>query len=208
MGRAEGTARTMATQTIETETRRTSGKSSRLPRILLIVTAVLAVLALAALAWALFGGRLMGSAMQLEPGKPKFVTESELRDYGNEHGPIYWAGPMTDVHYELTVTMAGAVFVRYVPKDETVGTQTEVLTVATYPEQHGYTRLEEAAAEEGVGSQITTTNALVVVNPTSPLSTYFSFPEAAFQVEVFSPTEGESEQQVLAGSIALIGADK
>jgi hypothetical protein len=200
----------MNTETDLIEKRTASVSRSRSSRVWIIIIGVLAAIAIAGLVlWlaGVFGGKSGG---QIRPvvGQPAFVSENDLRAYGDENGPLYWAGPASDVNYELTVTTSGAVFIRYVPKDEGVGTTTEVLTVATYPEQHGYEKLAEAATQEDMGSQITQSEALVVVNSRSPQSTYFSFPDAAFQVEVFAPEEGVSEKRVVDGDIQLLGSGR
>ncbi len=199
----------MTVETATNEVRRKSGRSSGRGRAWVLGIAAVAALAIAALAWAyvsgFFGGKARAAELNLTMGQPTFVSESELKTYGDSHAPVYWAGPMDDVNYEITQASTGSTFIRYVPKSEPAGTSKETLTVATYPEQQGYKRLQDAATEQNMGSQITNSGALVVVNPNAPLSTYFSFPDASFQVEVFSPTPDESKQKVLDGNIRLLG---
>jgi len=199
----------MTVETATNEARRRPGRSSGRARVWILVIAAVAALAAAALAWAFmsgfFGGKARAAELNLTVGQPTFVSESDLKAYGDSHAPVYWAGPMDNVNYEITEASTGSTFIRYVPKSESAGTSKEVLTVATYPEQQGYKRLQDAAAEQNMGSQTTKSEALVVVNPNAPLSTYFSFPDASFQVEVFSPTPDESKQKVLDGNIRLLG---
>lgn len=189
--------------------RRPKGRGPRGSLIAFVVVAVIAVVAVVALVLSLTGSLPWGREPTADStpvaGRPAFVTEQELRDFGDTHGPVYWAGPKDGVNYELTQADSGAVFVRYVPENQKVGSATEDLTVATYPQTDGYGMLEQSAEAENMGSQTTQTGALVVVNSDTPLSTYFSFPDAAFQVEVFSPNDGESQELVLAGSIELLG---
>ncbi len=208
MGLSKGTV-TMTVETANNEVRRKPGRSSRRARVWILVVAAAAALAIAAIAWAytsgFFAAKTPAAEFHINVGQPTFVSESDLKAYGDSHAPVYWAGPMDDVNYEITQASTGSTFIRYVPKSEPVGTSKEALTVATYPEQQGYRRLQEAATEQNMGSQTTKSGALIVVNPNAPLSTYFSFPDASFQVEVFSPTPDESKQKVLDGGIRLLG---
>ncbi|MDZ5146140.1 hypothetical protein [Microbacterium testaceum] len=198
----------MDADTTTVEGRRSLGRPSRRWRIWIIATAAMISIAIAVIAWAfaagLWGAQARSEDLGVTVGQPKFLSETELRGYGASHAPVYWAGPMEDVNYEITEASSGSTFVRYVPKSESAGSQEEFLTVATYPEQQGFKRLQDASAEQDMGSQTTKSNALVVVNPNAPLSTYFSFPDASFQVEVFSPTPDESKQMVLDGAIRLL----
>ena len=47
--------------------------------------------------------------------------------------PIYWAGPLPNMTYELTKTSQGGSLVRYLPPGVAIGAQTPQLTVGTYP---------------------------------------------------------------------------
>lgn len=141
-------------------------------------------------------------------GKPVIVSEQQLRTYGAANPTVYWAGPLPDRQYEITRSNTGATYLRYLPKDAKVGTEDQFLTVATYPQDQGYVLLQATAESETATSQQTQSGALVVVDQKSPLSTYFSFPNANFQVEVFSPTTDESKKLVLDGKIGILGESK
>lgn len=192
------------------QTHQTDTKPRSRPRWYWIaLLALLAALALGALVMLLLGltsdPQRSTSALNLQVGEPILVSEQQLRHYGEENGPIYWNGPQTDTQYELTKSTSGAIFIRYLPKGKPVGTTDPFLTVATYPEAQGYDHLKDAAASgERVSSQTTTNDALVLVREHSPLSTHFSFPGQQFQVEVFSPREGESKSDVLSGTVTIL----
>jgi hypothetical protein len=145
-------------------------------------------------------------AFSLTVGKPVIVSEQQLRTYGAENGTVYWAGPEADREYELTRSSAGATFVRYLPTGVKAGSTHKYLTVATYPEENGYALLQESVNAKTISAQKTKSGALVVINPQTERSTYFSFPKANFQVEVFSPTDHESKSLVLDGKIDILGA--
>jgi hypothetical protein len=142
----------------------------------------------------------------LTVGKPTIVTEQQLRQYGADNGTVYWAGAEADQEYELTRSSAGATFIRYLPKGVKAGSEQKYLTVATYPEENGYSLLQESVNSKTLTAQKTKSGALVVINPQTVQSTYFSFPKANFQVEVFSPTSDQSKDLVLQGKIDILGA--
>lgn len=154
----------------------------------------------------LIPGARAADSFSVPVGKPIIVTEQELRDYGRDNGTVYWAGARPDTQYELTRSSAGASFVRYLPDGVEVGSESKYLTVATYPQERGYELLQESANSSSMSSQKTTSGALVVINAQAPGSTYFSFANANFQVEVFSPTKDESKDLVLDGNIKILGA--
>ncbi len=139
-------------------------------------------------------------------GKPVIVWEQQLKSYGSENQTVYWAGPQAHRQYELTRSTTGASFIRYLPEGVKAGSEHEYLTVATYPQAHGYELLTESVNAHTTTSQKTESGALVVADSKAPQSTYFSFPDANFQVEVFSPTQGQSLRQVLDGEIVILGA--
>lgn len=142
---------------------------------------------------------------EIKVGVPTIVSPDELEDYAKHHQPLYWAGERPDTKIELTRTDHNGTFVRYLPKDAKAGDEKQYLTVGTYDAFEGYEGL--AGAKKGVadvehGKQ----GAVITVFKKKPLSTYFSFKNAAFQVEVFSPTKGESKKLTDNGTVTLVGA--
>lgn len=143
----------------------------------------------------------------IEVGVPTIVTAAQLEQFASDHYPMYWARERPDTQIELTVTSKDAVFVRYLPKDAKAGDQQQYLTVATYGDIDGYTAL--TAAKKDVATVVQGQNrAVIAVFKSRPNSTYFSFKNAGFQVEVFSPKKGESERLTDDGSITLVGGTK
>lgn len=140
----------------------------------------------------------------IEVGVPTIVTPAQLEQFAGGHGPMYWAGERPGTQIELTMTSKDAIFVRYLPKDAKAGDQQQYLTVATYGDIDGYTAL--TAAKKSVATVVQGRNgAVIAVFKSRPNSTYFSFKDAGFQVEVFSPTKGESETLTDNGAITLVG---
>lgn len=183
----------------------------RRPWLIRILTAVIAVLLLGIgflVAMLLPGLHPGGSGFSLTVGKPTIVSEQQLREYGSENGTVYWAGVRADSEFELTRSSSGATFIRYLPDGVKAGSKDKYLTVATYPEDNGYGRLRESVTAKTLTASETKSGALVVINPQTVNSTYFSFPKANFQVEVFSPEEGQSKSMVLDGDIDILGVEK
>jgi hypothetical protein len=138
--------------------------------------------------------------------QPQGLNEEQLRAFGASHtGPVYWAGPRAGTTYELTVTSAGDIFVRYLPPGVAVGTdQADYLTVATYTRPAAYEALREVATGSGFTSEETASGAYVVYAAEAPTSAHFSFPDTDLQVEVYDPEPGRAVDLVLDGSITLI----
>jgi hypothetical protein len=174
-------------------------------RVLVVIIALLLV-ALGIMLSPVLAGLHPASNAAIPIDKPVIVSEQQLRQYGADNATVYWAGPMENRQYELTRSNSGATFIRYLPDGVKAGSENKYLTVATYPQAQGYKLLSETTNSSAVASEKTTSGALVVVDSKAPGSTYFSFPGANFEVEVFSPIKEQSKQQVLSGKIAILGA--
>jgi hypothetical protein len=119
--------------------------------------------------------------------------------------PIYWAGALPDHTYELTRSRSGRVYIRYLPEGVEVGNRDpRYLTIGTYPQANGYAAVRAASRRPNTISRETRGGALVVFDRTHPRSTYFSFPGARFQVEVFDPEPGRARRLTLAGRIVRV----
>ncbi len=145
-------------------------------------------------------------ALSRGTGEPTILSAAAIVSVAAENGPLYWAGPMEDVRYEVTVTADGSAFIRYIPLDADAGAEDQYLTVATYRFVDGYGELQVVGAEPGSTMTETQNGAIIVTNTASPNSAFFSFPGAAFQVEVFSPVAGEALELTETGAIRLVGS--
>lgn len=141
----------------------------------------------------------------LKPGVPTILSLKQLENLGAEQGPIYWAGPRDGTRYEVTVTTAGGTYIRYLPAGAKVGSTQEYLTVGTYASLEGYNALA-AAKKRDADVVVSDSGAVIATFKSAPLSTYFAFPDGGFQVEVFSPVEGEARQLTESGAIGLVKA--
>jgi hypothetical protein len=179
-----------------------------------IAAAVLIVVVLALVGWSVYrsansGGDAAASvttttpAVQLQSGVPTALSGAQLKDLAaSTRTPIYWAGAKAKTTYEVTRTADGSIYVRYLPAGTKVGSKSaDYLTVATYLQSGAYTYLQNARGQKGVTTTTTQSGALVAQYVKYPHSAYFSFPNANYQVEVYSPVSSQSLPLVLDGSI-------
>ncbi|OLT38639.1 hypothetical protein BJF85_07955 [Saccharomonospora sp. CUA-673] len=140
----------------------------------------------------------------VEVGVPKIVSAEELEEFASKHYPVYWAGERPDSELEVTLTTKNAIFVRYLPEGTEAGSDDQHLTIATYGDIDGYDALSNAD-EEVADVAEAQGGAIIATFNERPRSTYFSFQNAGFQVEVFSPQEGQSKTLTDEGEIRLVG---
>ena len=114
--------------------------------------------------------------------------------------PVYWAGPRTDVAYEVTET-AGGVYIRYLTAGTQLGSpRPDFLTVATYPRPNPYADIEAAAQRPGA-VKIEVPDGLAVYNSATPTSVYLAHRGSTQQVEVYSPSTLEAQRLVESGRV-------
>lgn len=142
-----------------------------------------------------------------QPGVPTIMSLDEIHDLGAEKGPLYWAGPRDGVHYEVTVTSEGGTYIRYLPDDVEAGTKEHYLTVGTYASINGYDALA-AAKQRDADVEVANSGAVIATFKSAALSTYFAFPKASFQVEVFSlcGLGSKARQRLSSSPLTLAGA--
>ena len=144
------------------------------------------------------------AADEIKVGIPTIVTPAELKEFAGDHDQVYWAGERPDTRIELTLTARNGIFVRYLPDGVDAGDAGQYLTVATYSAVQGYENLVGAKKSAAKVTR-TKSGAVIAVFKKEPLSTYFAFPDGAFQIEVYSPVKGESEKLTSDGTVALLG---
>jgi hypothetical protein len=133
---------------------------------------------------------------------PVEVSPIELSEWARSiRTPVYWAGEIADRKLELRRTPTGRIFVRYLPADENVATRSSQLTVATYPQGNGYEAVRAAGKRSGASKARIDGGGLLVGGTRESRSVHFSYPDADYQVEVYSPSPGQSRRLVLAGRV-------
>ncbi len=115
--------------------------------------------------------------------------------------PIYWAGARAGTRLEVSQTSSGTVFVRYLPNGTAAGDLEPHLTVATYARPNAYTEVQAAAKNEGSAVVELEDGGLAVYDKASPTNLHIAYQGEAFQVEVFSPEDGEALRLVENGKI-------
>ncbi len=134
------------------------------------------------------------------------ASDSQLEKLaGSTDHPVYWAGARKDFSYELTKTKDGRIFIRYLPSGVKAGDpHAKYLAIGTYPRANAYAELSRAARRKGAVSVKIERGGLVVFNETKPTNVYFGYPNAKYQVEVFSPSAETARRLVLTGKIKPI----
>jgi hypothetical protein len=133
------------------------------------------------------------------------TSEAELREFAASAAhPVYWAGPRTGQTYELTHTSDGRVYIRYLPEGVKAGDpRPQFLTVGTYPRARAYAELKRAASAPGAMSRDLPGGGLAVVSRGST-SVYFGYPDARYQVEVYTPSASSARNLVFGGQVVPI----
>jgi len=184
-----------------------AGSAGKSP-LLLVAIIVLLLLALAGTGYALWGRTEhsqngVAGVQGLKPGTPTILSMSQLESFAAAEGPVYWAGPRKGTNYEVTVTTAGAVYVRYLPEGVRAGSKNDYLTIGTYNAIDGYDALAAASSKDAT-VELSRTGAVIATFHSAPDSTYFAFPKADFQVEVFSPVAGQALELTESSAIGLV----
>lgn len=137
---------------------------------------------------------------------PVASSVSDLRSLARTAGhPVYWAGPMKDVTYELTETGGGNIFIRYLTGAAEIGdTRPLFLTVGTYPLEDAVGALRRTARNEGAVTRKIERGGLAVTNRGQPTSVYFAFPGEDIQIEVFDPNPARALDLATSGDVRPI----
>jgi hypothetical protein len=137
------------------------------------------------------------------PLPARIVTAPELRRLADSNsGPVYWAGPQAGRSYELSRTVDGRVYVRYLlPGVQAGDPRSRFLTVGTYPVRDGIATLRAA---KGMKRLSLAGGALAAYNPSKATSVYYATPGSPAQVEVYSPISGRALELVAGGRVVPV----
>ena len=120
--------------------------------------------------------------------------------------PVYWAGPRSQITYELTRTRDDRIYIRYLPKGAKIGDRhADFLIVGTYPVRNAYRAVETAAKENGAETFAISGGGKAVLNKSAPKNVYFAYPRSNYQVEVYAPSPGQARSLVSSGKIRPVG---
>ena len=120
--------------------------------------------------------------------------------------PIYWAGPMSRMTYELTLLADGSSSVRYLPPGVPVGDPRPYLQIATWKFAHAFAATRHAASRAGTVKLNVGPGAVAFYDADRPIDVWEAFKGLDYQVEVFAPSAQEAQQIVTGGEIQDAGS--
>jgi hypothetical protein len=170
------------------------------------VGAVLAVAGLLGLLlWLTIGNSGGSSSQPANVLQPTAISSNNLRTLaGSVSNPIYWAGPMAGMTYELSRTANGRVYVRYLPSGVKVGATQPYLTIATYPVINAFAATRGAAAGRGAVSVQSGPGSVAFYVRSHPQSVFYARSGSNVQVEVFDPSALKARTLVSTGRVAPV----
>lgn len=171
-----------------------------------LVSLALVVVALSIIVSSLLIGGAKPQPLPATGSGPALVSQAQLARLAamTDH-PVYWAGPEKGYRYELTRTAGGRIYIRYLPRGTAAGDpRPGFLVVGTYPQRGSFADLRGAASGKRSVSLGIDHGGIAVFSPARPTSVYFSYPRAAYQVEVYDPSGYTARRLVLAGRITPV----
>jgi hypothetical protein len=167
--------------------------------------AIAVALAVAFAAWLIFRD---GDDKSSEPGPASSAASvAQLRALPTETGhDIYWVGRRQGYTYELTRTVDGNVYIRYLPPGVPVGDgQPAYLTIGTYPRSNALNGLRRLARRRGNVSFAVEGGGLAVYSRGRPNSVYVAHPGDPVQVEVYDPSAQRARGLARDGQVRPVG---
>jgi hypothetical protein len=133
------------------------------------------------------------------------VTPRRLRTLaGTLDQPVFWAGAQRGATYELLRTGDGRVFIRYLPKNATIGEEKPHLTIGTYPLANAFAATRAASRKKGAIRISLGGKGVAFTARSNPDSVYLAYPGSDVQVEVFDPEPARAQELVAAGRIKAV----
>lgn len=173
------------------------------PQLHLLLLGLGIALAAVVVVWLLTTGGSSGT--RKANNGPAIVSRAQLVRFANSLDyPVFWAGPHAKYTYELT-SAKRRVWVRYLTAGVKAGDpRANFLVVGTYEQPRAYSDLKRAAKQPGAVSKPIADGGLLIYNAQRPTSVYFSYPGAAYEVEVFAPSAQTALSLVLNGKITAV----
>lgn len=139
-------------------------------------------------------------------GQPSEVTAGELRSFAlSAKHPIYWAGTIPGFKFELTHTVRGHVFIRYLPEDVSIGSSRPIYTtIGSYPMRNAYGVARTAAAKPDATRRAAPGGGLAVWRRTQPRTVYVAYPGSDVLVEVYAANASRARALALSGQVGPI----
>jgi hypothetical protein len=149
-----------------------------------------------------------GGASNAKHGRSAAVSARALSSWAATVGhPVYWAGPDHGYRYELTHTVDGRIYIRYLPAGVAVGSAApDYLAVGTYPVEDALSTVRAIGSKSGGSLIKLTAGGWAAVDPDHPLSTYIAYPGSGYEVEVYDPSPGVARRVVTSGGVGPVGS--
>jgi hypothetical protein len=133
------------------------------------------------------------------------LTQKQLESLAKTVGhPVYWAGAMADVKYEVTRLANGRIFIRYLPSSEQAGTSKKLLTVGTYPLASALALTKAASKRPGAVALAIGGNGAAFYLKSHPQSIFFAFPGLKYQMEIYDPVSSKALAIFKGGKVAPV----
>jgi hypothetical protein len=151
--------------------------------------------------------RLVGTTPTAAAKGPVAATPAMLRAASaSRSAPLYWAGERSGTTYELTDTVAGRTYVRYLPKGTPVGSpRPDYLSVGTYTVPNALVQIRALASRPGSVRIPLANGGVAVYTKSRPTSVYLAYPGAPYEIEVYDPNAATALQLVTSGKIVPVG---
>jgi len=150
------------------------------------------------------GGLRLYERRSAAAAAPLLLSLDELKGISTRVGhPVYWAGPIPDVRYEVTATSNGSVYVRYLPAGVAAGATDPYLTVATYPVPNAEAATRRAEAASGT-VDVPLAGGVAFYDSLRPTNVYIAFAGSDFQIEIFDPAPDHLLFILGSGAISIV----
>jgi hypothetical protein len=188
-----------------------NGTAARRPELDLRLGAIVALALVAGvLSWLLLDPTDVGDSSvatgDVATGVPALKSANELRQLAGEVGhPVYWAGEQPGFRYEVTRTVDGRIYVRYLPPEASAGDpRLDFTFIATYPQSDALGTVRAATRKRGGHRIALQGGGLAVVNSRLPRVLYAAFPGSDYLVEVFDTSAKRARSLVTSGQVSPI----
>lgn len=150
-------------------------------------------------------GQIRQVVTKVTASAARAVTPAAVKALSASLGqPIYWAGPADGMRYELSVTSAGNVYIRYLPAGVAVGSTRAYKTIGTYPVSDAFKVTAALAAKRGSVRVAAGGGAVAYYAESAPTHVYLAYPGSSFQIEVFDPSAARAHELVSSQAVAVV----
>ena len=117
------------------------------------------------------------------------LNEDELLSAVKKIGAtVYWAGPVKDAKYTLSVPGEGQAYVRYLPNGQGINdTNPNYVVIATYLTENAFDATQSAGNQTNGVTFVNGDGAAVYYSKDTPTNVYVAYPGKNYQIEIFNP---------------------